>query len=58
MSTGADYGLRPVQCDIWSGFIFINFDAEPRQSLREFLGSMITGLDGYPFDKLTERSTG
>ena len=49
------YGLRSVQCDIWNGFIFVNFDPEPRQGLREFLGPMITGLDDYPFDKLTER---
>jgi hypothetical protein len=44
-----------VRCDIWNGFIFINFDPEPRQTLREFLGPMITGLDDYPFGKLTER---
>ncbi|GBE67733.1 (2Fe-2S)-binding protein [Mycobacterium sp. MFM001] len=49
------YGLRPVHCDVWNGFIFVNFDDEPRQTLREFLGPMVTGLDGYPFDKLTER---
>ncbi|HTQ17799.1 aromatic ring-hydroxylating dioxygenase subunit alpha, partial [Mycobacterium sp.] len=51
----ADYGLNPVHCDVWNGFIFINLDPEPRQSLREFLGPMITGLDDYPFGKLTER---
>jgi phenylpropionate dioxygenase-like ring-hydroxylating dioxygenase large terminal subunit len=51
----ADYGLIPVHCDVWNGFVFINFDESPRQSLREFLGPMITGLDEYPFDKLTER---
>lgn len=50
-----DDGLAPVHCDVWNGFIFLNFDAEPRQSLREFLGPMITGLDDYPFGKLTER---
>lgn len=50
-----DDGLVPVHCDVWNGFIFLNFDAEPRQSLREFLGPMITGLDDYPFGKLTER---
>jgi phenylpropionate dioxygenase-like ring-hydroxylating dioxygenase large terminal subunit len=49
------YGLRSVHCDMWNGFIFVNFDSEPRQTLREFLGPMITGLDDYPFDKLTER---
>src|SRR6185437_8601495 len=51
----AEYGLSPVHCDVWNGFVFINLDTEPRQGLREFLGPMITGLDGYPFGKLTER---
>lgn len=51
----ADYGLVEVHCDVWAGFVFINFDARPRQTLREFLGPMITGLDDYPFGKLTER---
>jgi len=50
-----DYGLVPVHCDVWNGFIFVNLDDEPRQSLREFLGPMVTALDGYPFDKMTER---
>lgn len=51
----ADYGLREVPCDQWAGFVFVNFDPKPRQSLREFLGPMVTGLDEYPFGKLTER---
>ncbi|MFC9659654.1 aromatic ring-hydroxylating dioxygenase subunit alpha [Nocardia sp. NPDC127606] len=49
-----DLGLAPVHCEVWAGFIFVNLDAEPRQTLREFLGPMITDLDGYPFDKMTE----
>ena len=49
------YGLKPVECDVWNGFIFINFDPEPRWSLREFLGPMITALDDYPFHLMTER---
>ena len=35
------YGLVPVHCDVWEGFIFVNFAEEPEQSLREFLGPMI-----------------
>ncbi|MFD6218588.1 aromatic ring-hydroxylating oxygenase subunit alpha, partial [Nocardia salmonicida] len=50
----AELGLAPVHCDVWAGFIFVNLDVTPRQSLREFLGPMITDLDGYPFDKMTE----
>ena len=51
----ADYGLVAVHCDVWAGFIFVNLDREPRQSLTEFLGPMITAIDGYPFDRMTER---
>ncbi|BBZ66393.1 (2Fe-2S)-binding protein [Mycolicibacterium insubricum] len=51
------YGLVPVHCEVWEGFIFVNFAAEPEQSLAEFLGPMVTNLQGYPFDKLTSRFT-
>jgi len=47
-------GLAPVHCDVWNGFIFVYLGEEPRQELREFLGPMITALDEYPFDKLSE----
>jgi nitrite reductase/ring-hydroxylating ferredoxin subunit len=50
-----DYGLLPVTCEVWAGFIFINLAAEPAQSLRDFLGPMVTALEGYPFEKMTER---
>ncbi|WP_436791365.1 aromatic ring-hydroxylating oxygenase subunit alpha [Yinghuangia sp. YIM S10712] len=49
------YGLVPVHCDVWAGFVFVNLAKEPPQSLREFLGPMITPLEGYPFDRMTER---
>jgi phenylpropionate dioxygenase-like ring-hydroxylating dioxygenase large terminal subunit len=51
----ADYGLVPVHCDVWEGFIFVNLDREPSQRLRDFLGPMVTALDGYPFGQVTER---
>jgi nitrite reductase/ring-hydroxylating ferredoxin subunit len=51
----ATRGLAPVHCEVWSGFIFVNLDPEPRQTLLEFLGPMIGALEGYPFDRLTER---
>ena len=49
------YGLVSVHCEVWEGFIFVNFAKQPQQSLREFLGPMITDLEGYPFGKLTSR---
>jgi len=51
----AGRGLVPVHCDVWAGFIFVNLAHEPEQSLREFLGPMITDLEGYPFDRMTAR---
>jgi glycine betaine catabolism A len=51
----SDYGLVSVHCDVWEGFIFVNFADEPDQSLTEFLGPLVLGLEGYPFEKFTER---
>ena len=51
----AELGLAPVHCDVWAGFIFVNLADKPEQSLREFLGPMITPLEGYPFEHLSER---
>ena len=51
----SDYGLVPVHCDVWSGFIFVTFEREPRQTLAEFLGPMVCALEGYPFHLQTER---
>ena len=50
----ADFGLVPVHCDVWEGFVFVHLD-EPRQPLREFLGPMLQSVEGYPFHVHTER---
>ncbi|MEX5707771.1 aromatic ring-hydroxylating dioxygenase subunit alpha [Parafrankia sp. FMc6] len=50
----SDHGLAPVHCEVWAGFIFVNFAREPQQSLREYLGPMVSELAGYPFERLTE----
>src|SRR6185369_12443196 len=51
----ADYSLVDVHCDVWAGFIFVNLSEEPSQTLTEFLGPMVTAMEGYPFDQQTER---
>ena len=51
----SQFGLVPINCEVWEGFIFINVARQPEWSLREFLGPMITALEGYPFDRLTSR---
>ena len=49
-----DYGLAGVQCEVWEGFIFVNFDSSNTTSLHEYLGELGKGLEGYPFDKMTQ----
>ena len=51
----ANLGLAPVHCDVWAGFVFVCLADAPRQSLREFLGPMVTSLEGFPFHLMTER---
>ena len=38
-------GLTPIATEVWEGFIFIN--AEPRESLREWLGELADQFQGY-----------
>ncbi len=50
-----EFGLVSVHCEVWAGFIFVNLASQPEQSLREFLGPMVTTLEGYPFERMTSR---
>jgi phenylpropionate dioxygenase-like ring-hydroxylating dioxygenase large terminal subunit len=49
----ADYGLKPVRCEVWEGFIFINLD-ENAEPLVDYLGPLAKGVEGYPFHEMTE----
>lgn len=44
-----DNGLTPVHCDVWEGFIFVNFAEEPEETLLEYLDPMLSEITGYPF---------
>ena len=50
-----DYGLTSVATDVWEGFIFINLDPQPKETLSEFIGELSDRLSGYPFSQLTPR---
>jgi len=49
-----DYGLVPVQTEVWEGFVFVNPDAENTVGLAEYLGEMGKELQGYPFGAMTQ----
>jgi phenylpropionate dioxygenase-like ring-hydroxylating dioxygenase large terminal subunit len=46
-------GLKPVATDTWEGFVFVNLDPKPHETLKEFLGEFAQSLEGYPFSKMT-----
>ncbi|CAO1648973.1 aromatic ring-hydroxylating oxygenase subunit alpha [Parasphingorhabdus sp. NYA22] len=43
--------LKPVQCTVWAGFIWINMD-ENAVPLREYLGPIAEQIETYPMDKM------
>ncbi len=50
----ADYGLVPVQTEVWEGFVFVNLDPANTQSAADYLGVLGAGLVGYPFGEMTQ----
>ena len=48
-----DCSLKQVQCDVMAGFIFINFDPQPEQSLLEFFGPIAAELEALPSARAT-----
>jgi phenylpropionate dioxygenase-like ring-hydroxylating dioxygenase large terminal subunit len=53
----ADFGLAPVQCDVWEGFVFVNLDPDNTTSLRDYMGRLGAGIEGYPFHEMTQVHT-
>ena len=49
-----DYGLAPVQTEVWEGFIFVNLDPDNTTSVRDYLGPLATDIEGYPFGEMTQ----
>lgn len=47
------YGLTRVSVDVWNGFLFVNMDPAPAQSLKEFMEPVYAGFESYPFEKFT-----
>ncbi|MGN2639946.1 aromatic ring-hydroxylating oxygenase subunit alpha [Nocardia takedensis] len=47
------FGLKSARCEVWEGFIFVNLDADAKP-LTEYLGPLVKGVEGYPFDKMSE----
>jgi phenylpropionate dioxygenase-like ring-hydroxylating dioxygenase large terminal subunit len=49
-----DYGLVAVQTEVWEGFVFVNLDPDNTTSVRDHLGPLAQGIEGYPFGEMTQ----
>src|SRR5690606_13654317 len=47
------FGLVPVRCEVWAGFVFVNLDDEAAP-LHDYLGRLGAGIEAYPFEKMTQ----
>ena len=50
----SDFGLVPVRCEVWEGFVFVNLDNEDTTPLADYLGGLAEGIAGYPFHRMTQ----
>ena len=42
-----DYGLLPVATEAWEGFVFVNLDRKPKQTLQEWMGELYPQYGNY-----------
>jgi carnitine monooxygenase subunit len=38
-----------IQCEVWEGFIFVNLNPDNTESVRDYLGELAHGIEGYDF---------
>lgn len=43
--------LKPIHCELWRGFVFINAMDKPKQTLAEYLGDWGKSIEPFPFER-------
>lgn len=46
--------LDAIHCEVWNGFIFINFAEKPKEALRQQLSPLAEKLDEFPAEQMVE----
>jgi phenylpropionate dioxygenase-like ring-hydroxylating dioxygenase large terminal subunit len=60
----SEWGLKPLECELWNGFIFVRFNSGPQASVKEIFGRFdeelsqynLSGLESVPNSFWTEVS--
>jgi Rieske 2Fe-2S family protein len=47
-----DYGLIPVNAEVWEDMVFVNFDPQPKESLKDWLGDMYDQYKGFSANRV------
>jgi phenylpropionate dioxygenase-like ring-hydroxylating dioxygenase large terminal subunit len=48
----SQHGLKPFAMEMWQGFVFVHAQEHPKQSLREYLGTLTEPLEAFPFEQM------
>lgn len=48
----SQHSLKPFAMQMWKGFVFVNAQEHPKQSLREYLGTLADPLEAFPFEQM------
>lgn len=47
-----ELGLKSFTMQMWKGFVFVHAQEQPKQSLREYLGTLADPLEAFPFEQM------
>lgn len=48
----SQHALKPFAMEMWKGFVFVHAQEHPKQSLREYLGTLADPLEAFPFEQM------
>jgi phenylpropionate dioxygenase-like ring-hydroxylating dioxygenase large terminal subunit len=48
----SQHSLKPFTMQMWKGFVFVHAQEHPKQSLREYLGTLADPLEAFPFEQM------
>jgi len=48
----SQHALKPFSMQMWKGFVFLHPQANPKQSLRDYLGTLADPLEAFPFEQM------
>lgn len=48
--------MPPLAVDTWEGFIFVHWEAQPEETLKDFLGELYDGYSGYFDDRFFKKA--